>query len=129
VDGAEAHPYNTGPMEWTNAALYIGLVVVTAVGMLAVSALFGPKRRRPEKDEAYECGLNPMSSARERFSVHFYLVAILFILFDIETVFLIPWAVLYRQLGFPGLVEVGIFLGVLGFGLLYVWKRKALEWD
>lgn len=116
-------------MEWTNAALYIGLVVATAVGMLVVSALLGPRRHRPEKDEVYECGVTPFSSARERFPVHFYLVAILFILFDIEMVFMIPYAVLYRQMGFPGLAEVGVFLAVLGFGLMYVWKRKALEWD
>ncbi|MBI2900302.1 MAG: NADH-quinone oxidoreductase subunit A [Planctomycetes bacterium] len=116
-------------MEWGSAGIYIGLVIAMAVGMLVASRLLGPRRPRPAKDAAYDCGVEPIGSPRERFSVHFYLVAILFILFDIETVFLIPWAVLYRKLGVPGLVEVGIFVAVLGFGLLYVLKRRALEWE
>ena len=90
---------------------------------------FWSQRYKEEKFGPYECGVDPIGSARERFSVHFYLVAILFILFDIEMVFLIPWAVLYRKLGIFGLVEAGIFLAVLGFGLAYVWRKKALKWD
>jgi NADH-quinone oxidoreductase subunit A len=70
-----------------------------------------------------------LSSNRERFSVHFYLVAILFILFDIEMVFMVPYAVLYKKLGVAGLVEVGLFIAVLVYGLGYLWKRGALEWD
>ena len=82
------------------------------------------------KQEPYECGVPPlMDGARGRFSVRFYLVAILFILFDIETVFLIPWAVTYKDLGVAAFVEVLVFIGVLIVGYLYVWKRRALEWD
>jgi NADH-quinone oxidoreductase subunit A len=81
------------------------------------------------KLDTYECGVPLVGDSRERFSVQFYMVAIMFILFDIETVFLIPWAVLHRELGPAGLVEVGIFLVVLGFGLIYLWKRGGLAWD
>jgi len=116
-------------MEWANVALFAALVVGLGVAILTVSRLLGPRRPFPEKLDAYECGVPVISSPRQRLSVHFYLVAILFILFDIETVFLIPWAVLFRKLAVPGLVEMGIFLGVVGFGLVYVWRRGALEWE
>ncbi|MBI4615632.1 MAG: NADH-quinone oxidoreductase subunit A, partial [Planctomycetes bacterium] len=88
----------------------------------------GPRRGGRVKEEAYECGEVATGKARTRFSVHFYLVAILFVLFDIEAVFLLPWAVIYRDLGVFGLVEVGIFVGVLALGLFYAWKRGVLEW-
>ncbi|HTF56231.1 MAG TPA: NADH-quinone oxidoreductase subunit A [Planctomycetota bacterium] len=116
-------------MEWGAVALYFGIVVALGGGIIAASRLLGPRRPAPEKLDAYECGVPVISSPRQRLSVHFYLVAILFILFDIETVFLIPWAVLFRKLGGPGLLEMGLFLGVVGFGLVYVWRRGALEWD
>jgi NADH-quinone oxidoreductase subunit A len=99
------------------------------VTIIALSHLLGPRKRKPGKLDAYECGVPILSSTRERFSVHFYLVAILFILFDIETVFMIPYSVLYKKLGVPGLVEVGLFATVLVYGLAYLWKRGALEWD
>jgi len=116
-------------MEWGSVALYFAVVVALGGGIIAASRLLGPRRPAPEKLDAYECGVPVITSPRQRLSVHFYLVAILFILFDIETVFLIPWAVLFRKLGVPGLVEMGMFLGVVGFGLVYVWRRGALEWD
>jgi NADH-quinone oxidoreductase subunit A len=116
-------------MEWANVALFAALVVGLGAGILTVSRLLGPRRPVPEKLDPYECGVPVITSPRQRLSVHFYLVAILFILFDIETVFLIPWAVLYRDLKVAGLIEMGIFLGVVGFGLVYVWRRGALEWE
>ena len=116
-------------MEWGHVALYFGVVVALGGGIIAASRLLGPRRPAPEKLSPYECGVPVITSLHQRHSVHFYLVAILFILFDIETVFLIPWAVLFRSLSVPGLIEMGIFLGVVGFGLLYVWRRGALEWD
>ena len=100
-----------------------------AIGTLAASHFLGRRVYDPAKMLPYECGITPVGSARDRFHTRFYLVAIMFILFDIETVFLIPWAVLYRELGVVGLVEIGIFFGVLGFGLAYLWKRGGLEWD
>jgi len=116
-------------MEWGSVALYFAVVVALGGGIIAASRLLGPRRPAPEKLDAYECGVPVISSPRQRLSVHFYLVAILFILFDIETVFLIPWAVLFRKLGVPGLIEMGMFLGVVGFGLVYIWRRGALEWE
>jgi NADH-quinone oxidoreductase subunit A len=106
-------------------------VLCTIVGsaFIVASWLLSPKKAKAGKLDPYECGVPMLSETRERFSVKYYLVAIMFILFDIETVFLIPWAVLYRSLGVPGLVEVGIFFAVLGFGLVYLWNRGGLEWD
>ena len=115
--------------DWLHVAVYAGAVVALGASILGVAALFGPRRKKRGKFDAYECGVPVLSNPRERFSVHFYLVAILFILFDIETVFLIPWAVLHRSLGAAGLIEMGIFLGVVVFGLAYVWRRGALEWE
>ena len=115
--------------QWGNVAVYAGVVVALGLVILAASYLLGPRRKKPGKLDAYECGVAPLSSARERFSVHFYLVAILFILFDIETVFMVPYAVLYKSLGVAGLVEMGLFVVILGFGLMYLWKRGALEWE
>ena len=101
-------------MEWLHVAAYTGIVILLGIGFLGVSAVLGPKKTTPGKLDPYECGVEPLSNARERFSVRFYLVALMFILFDIETVFLVPWAVLHLELGVFGLVEIGIFLFVLG---------------
>ncbi len=115
--------------QWLQVALYAGGILAIGAGILGASLLFGPRKRKKGKGDPYECGVPLLSDAKDRLSVHFYMVAILFILFDIETVFLIPWAVLYKALGVLGLVEMGIFLGVIVFGLAYVWKRGALEWE
>ncbi len=109
--------------------VFAALTLTVGIGALAVSELFGPRRRDPEKNTVYECGVPLFESAREPFTIKFYLVAILFILFDIETVFLLPYAVLYRDLGMFGVWEMFFFLGVLGAGLVYCWRRGALEWD
>ena len=103
--------------------------IVFGAGAMVVSEIFGPKRRDPEKNTTYECGVPLLDSAREPFTIKFYLVAILFILFDIETVFLIPYAVVFRDLGVFGLIEMTVFIIILAGGLLYCWKRGALEWD
>jgi NADH-quinone oxidoreductase subunit A len=115
--------------QWTNVAIYSAAMIGLGVTIIGLSHLLGPRKRKPGKLDAYECGVPLLSSTRERFSVHFYLVAILFILFDIETVFMIPYSVLYKKLGTAGLVEVGLFAAVLVYGLAYLWKRGALEWD
>ncbi len=103
--------------------------IVVGAGAMVASELFGPRRKDPEKNTTYECGVPLLDSAREPFTVKFYLVAILFILFDIETVFLLPYAVIFRQLGVFGLIEMLIFIVILGGGLLYCWRRGALDWD
>jgi NADH-quinone oxidoreductase subunit A len=114
---------------WTNVALYAALPIGLGAVLIGLNHLLAPQRPKPEKNDPYECGVPVLAGTRDRFSVHFYLVAILFILFDIETVFMIPYALLYKKLGAAGLVEMGLFVGVLVFGLAYLWKRGALEWD
>ena len=105
-------------------ALALGFALVTIV----LSSLLGRKRPTLTKLMPYECGVDPFGTARQRFSVRFFLVAMLFIVFDIEAVFLYPWAVIYRDLKLFGFVEMGIFILVLVVGLAYVWRKGALEW-
>jgi NADH-quinone oxidoreductase subunit A len=110
------------------------LVFIVIGGLLGVVAqcigyLLGPKRPDSEKNSPYECGFPPFDDARLPFDVRFYLVAILFIIFDLETAFLVPWAVVFRQLGWFGLTAMGIFLGLLVVGFIYEWKKGALEWE
>jgi len=125
--------------------LLVGFVAANAVMMLVVSHLTLRPRPTPEKQAPYESGMPPLGDARERFSVKFYMVAMLFIVFDIETVFLIPWGASFRQLscGIPlangvcpagqvsffGFGEMIVFIAILAVGLAYVWKKGALQWD
>lgn len=103
--------------------------LLTAAGMVFLSQKTGPKIYDKVKYSAYECGVDPLTSARVRVSVKYYLVAILFILFDLEAAFLYPWAVLYRSLGIVGFIEMAVFIGILVVGLVYAWKKGALEWQ
>jgi NADH-quinone oxidoreductase subunit A len=107
----------------------LALAVVVAGVLLGPGALLRPSRPSSVKVEAFECGNPASGSAWGRFSVKFYLTAILFIVFDIEVVFMYPWAVAYRSLGLLGFVEMGIFVLVLTLGLVFVWRKGALEWD
>ena len=100
-----------------------------ALGALLLSRVFGPRNPSPEKSAPYECGMPAVGDARERQSVKFYLVAMIFLLFDIEVAFLYPWAMALRDLGWPGFVQVVLFMGLLFFGYLYVWRKGALDWD
>jgi NADH-quinone oxidoreductase subunit A len=109
--------------------LYALLVAVTGVALLGAPRLLAPRLSRREKESPYECGVPLLGSSRERFSIKFYLVAILFVLFDIETVFLIPWAVIYRELGVFGLVEILVFMALLVLGFVYAWRRGGLDWE
>ncbi len=107
-------------------------VIANAILMLGVSHIFSSYRRTPVKVAAYESGMPVLGDARERFSVKFYLVAMLFIIFDIEVVFMIPWAVAFHQLGSIAgvlMLEMFLFILILGVGYLYIWKRGALQWD
>jgi NADH-quinone oxidoreductase subunit A len=105
------------------------LSAAQAVGMVVLSQVLSPGRATKSKSTPYESGMTPLGSTRERFSVKFYVVAILFIVFDVETVFLLPWAVQARALGWGGFAAVGIFVFILTVGLIYEWKKGALEWD
>jgi NADH-quinone oxidoreductase subunit A len=107
----------------------LALAVVVAGVLLGPGALLRPSRPSSVKAEPFECGNPSSGSAWGRFSVKFYLTAILFIVFDIEVVFMYPWAVAYRGLGVFGFVEMAIFVAVLTLGLVFVWRKGALEWD
>ena len=114
---------------------YLGIVVIfllaggVAGAMVTLSSILGKKNPTPEKLAPFECGMDPFSLPIGRFAVSFYLIAILFILFDVELVFIYPWAVVYRQLGILGLIEMGVFLGILMAGFVYAWDNGALDWE
>lgn len=114
--------------------MLFGLAALLGGIILGLSHLLSPKKMTPEKGLPYECGINPLGSTRHPFSVKFYLVAMLFILFDVEVVFLYPWAVLYKDFVKAGLgpfvfIEMLIFLGILAVGLAYVYGKRALKWE
>lgn len=109
--------------------LLVAVAVAFGLGSIILSSLIGPKKPSEIKLSPYECGVEPVGNARERFSVKFYIIAMLFILFDIEAVFLYPWAVLFKRLGMFGLMEMGVFIVILFVGYIYVWKKGALEWE
>jgi NADH-quinone oxidoreductase subunit A len=113
------------------APILIFMILVTGFALTSVigSLILGMRKPTPEKQAPYECGMQPVGTARERFSVKFYLVAMLFLLFDIEAVFLFPWAVVYRDLKLFGFFEMLLFIAVVLAGYVYVWKKGALEWE
>lgn len=107
------------------------MVIGAALGvaMPLLGFLLAPRHPGPAKNAAYECGFEAFDDARMPFDVRYYLVAILFIIFDLETAFLVPWAVVFRSTGWFGIAAMGIFLGLLVVGFIYEWKRGALEWE
>jgi len=107
------------------------LILATGVAVLVIvlGHLFGPRRPTERKSLPYESGMIPIGPATPRIPIRFYLVAVLFILFDIEVIFFLPWAVVFRQLGLFGLIEMFLFMAVLLVGYVYVWKKGALEWE
>ena len=115
--------------EYLPVVILAVLALMFAVLSLAVSALLRPDRPTPAKLAPYECGIEPERLPKgERFSVSFYTVAMLFIIFDVETIFLFPWAVGFRQLGLFGLIEMAIFIGLVFVAYVYVWQRGGLDW-
>ena len=109
--------------------LFILVGLAVGVGPLVLSRLVSPSRPDAQKNSPYECGFEAFEDARMKFDVRYYLVAILFILFDLEIAFLFPWAVVLREIGLFGFVAMMIFLGVLVIGFIYEWMKGALEWD
>ena len=107
------------------------LMVSTGIGvaLFAVGKVLGPKRPSLEKLSPYECGFEAFDDARMQFDIRYYLIAIQFIIFDLEIIFIVPWATVFRELGVLGLVEMAIFAGMLLIGFVYVWKKGALQWD
>jgi NADH-quinone oxidoreductase subunit A len=105
------------------------LAIVFGIVLANINKWIGPKKPNEEKLSTYESGMEPIRTARERFSVKFYLVAMLFIVFDIEIVFMYPWAVKFKDLGLFGFIEMMVFIIVLLVGFLYIWRKGALKWD
>jgi NADH-quinone oxidoreductase subunit A len=114
--------------DFSGVLLILVIAVVVAAGMLTVHRLLGPKREFPEKQEPFECGERQIVSPHQRYSVKFYMIAILFIIFDVEAVFLYPWGALFQELGWYGFAAMSGFATVLVVGLAYVWMKGALEW-
>ena len=112
---------------------YVGILILGALGMavslfmLFSNALFGPRNPNPVKSEPFECGVKPITLPAGRIPVHFYVVAMLFVVLDIEMVFLFPWAVLLRELGYPGFIEMVFFIAIVVAGFAYAWKKGALR--
>ncbi len=115
-----------------NNALLAVVAALTGAGLVALAmwlaGLISPRSFNPQKGEAYECGIPTRGASMTRFNVGYYLFAILFLMFDVETVFLYPWAVRARELGAAGLISIAVFFGVLVLGLIYAWRKGALEW-
>ncbi|WP_020559372.1 NADH-quinone oxidoreductase subunit A [Thiofilum flexile] len=115
--------------EYLPILLFLGVGLVLAVVLLGLGLLMGPRRPDAAKDSAFECGFEAFDDARMKFDVRYYLVAILFIIFDLEIAFLFPWAIVLEEIGMSGLVAMAIFLGILIVGFIYEWKKGALEWE
>jgi NADH-quinone oxidoreductase subunit A len=109
--------------------LFLAVAGGMGIALMVLGNLLGPKRPSAEKLSPYECGFEAFEDARMKFDVRYYLIAILFIVFDLEIAFVFPWATIFRDLGVVGLIEMGIFIGLLVIGFIYVWKKGALEWE
>ena len=109
--------------------VFIGVGLVVAVVMIALGFILGTRKPDSEKLSPYECGFEAFEDSRMKFDVRFYLVAILFIIFDLEIAFLFPWAIVLDDIGIVGLLSMAVFLGILVIGFIYEWKKGALEWE
>lgn len=112
-------------------AIAVLIVLATLVALIAIGfgELFGPKKKSERKSQPYESGMTPYGPGTRRMPIRFYMIAVLFILFDIEVVFFLPWAIVFRQLGLFGLIEMVVFIVILLVGYVYAWKKGALEWE
>ena len=115
--------------EYFPVLMFLGVAVGLAIVLLSIGYILGPRTKDKEKESAYECGFEAFDDAHMKFDIRFYLVAILFIIFDLEIAFLFPWAVVLDKIGVFGLVSMFIFLFILVVGFIYEWKKGALEWD
>ena len=116
-------------MEYVSILMVFAISALVAGALLGIPALIAPKRPSRVKGEPFECGKDPVALPEGRFAIKFSTVAIFFIIFDIELLFVWPWAVLYRQLGWFGFGEMLVFLGVLMLGFLYIWRKRGLVWE
>ena len=119
----------TNQFDYIPILMQLGLAVGFVVGTILISGLLGPKRSSVNKDKNFESGIESIGNARIPFSVKYFLVAILFVLFDVEVIFLYPWAINFKDLGMPGMIKMVIFMSLLLVGFFYIIKKKALEWE
>ncbi|MFH2011465.1 MAG: NADH-quinone oxidoreductase subunit A [Pseudomonadota bacterium] len=117
------------PIDYLPIFAFLIFAILFVVVTIALSSVVGTKKTFPHKMMPYECGMDPIGNARRRFSVKFYIIAMLFIIFDIEAVFLYPWAVIFKDLKIFGFIEMAVFIVILFVGLIYAWKKGALEWE
>jgi len=115
-------------IEYTTILMVFGFAAAVAGALLGLPALLAPRRLTPVKAEPFECGKDPLGVSEGRFAIKFSTIAILFIIIDIELLFIWPWAMLYRSLGWFGFLEMVVFLGILMLGFLYIWRKGGLEW-
>jgi NADH-quinone oxidoreductase subunit A len=121
-------PNEMEPLTLWPLLVYGALVILLAATMILLSWLLGQRHRGPARDEPYESGIMPTGSARLRLSVRYYLVAAMFVIFDLESVFLFAWAVAIREIGWAGYIEVLVFIAILVAALVYLWRQGALDW-
>ena len=116
------------PSDYIPIAIFVAVATGFAVFTLVFAGLVSPRKYNQVKLEPYECGIEPITGARDRYSIRYYLVAMLFVIFDVETVFMYPWAVILDELAWFGLIEILVFLFILVVGYFYAWREGALEW-
>jgi len=115
--------------EYLPTLLFLFVATGIGIALVVIGNAIGPKFHNAEKLTAYECGFAPFEDSRMQFDIRYYLICIQFIVFDLEIIFIVPWATVFRELGVLGLIEMGIFVGMLLIGFIYVWKKGALEWE
>ncbi len=116
------------PQNYVPIFVFLLLTFLVGAGTLLIVALIRPSNPEKVKSAPYECGIVPENNARQRYTVRFYIIAILYVVFDVETIFLFPWAAQFRHLGAYGFLEMLVFLGILVLGYVWIWKKGALEW-
>jgi NADH-quinone oxidoreductase subunit A len=116
------------PQNYVPLFIFLVVAFLVAAGTIVVASIIRPNNPNKIKNSPYECGIDPVDNARKRYTIRFYIVAILFVVFDVETIFLFPWAVQFKLLGMFGFVEMLVFLGILIVGYIWIWKKGALEW-
>ncbi len=129
VPSRKEHPLQEMLLEYLPIMIFLGLAIALGLILIIAAAVVAVRNPDPEKVSAYECGFNAFDDARMKFDVRFYLVAILFIIFDLEVAFLFPWAVAFQDVSMVGFWSMMVFLGVLTIGFAYEWKKGALEWE
>lgn len=125
----EAETLASAPIDYIPILIQLGVAVAFGVGTIIATHLLGPKLRTENKLTPFESGVEVVGNARQPFSIKYFMVAILFVIFDIEVIFMYPWAVNFREMGMEGMIQMFVFMGMLLLGFIYVVKKKALDWE